>query len=135
LLPVVSTGYCQGALVNESGMIRTSMGKANRSEMVAMHGTSCAIPPPNSNSNGSIYVYRFFNVVTQHLARGLGMLISFGFQNKHFFLFYVFNQLFDIDAHRGRVGLLQLNSDYNKTPSVNNTSYYVYNGCGVYKCK
>jgi hypothetical protein len=50
LLSDVSSGYCQRALVDESGMIRTLDGE-NRTDMVAVHGTPCAIPPRNSNSN------------------------------------------------------------------------------------
>jgi len=55
-LPDVSAGYCQRALVDESGMIRTQMGTHNISEMVAVLGTPCAIPSRNSNSkdNGHI---------------------------------------------------------------------------------
>jgi hypothetical protein len=50
LLPGVSAGYYQRALVDESGMIRTQE-KHNRSVMVAVYGTPCAIPPRiNSNS-------------------------------------------------------------------------------------
>jgi hypothetical protein len=45
LLLDVSTGYCQRALVHESGMIRTQMGTYKRSEMVTVHETPCAIPP------------------------------------------------------------------------------------------
>jgi hypothetical protein len=41
----VCAGYCQEALVGESGFIRTQMGKHNRSVMVAMYGMPCAIPP------------------------------------------------------------------------------------------
>jgi hypothetical protein len=53
-LPGVSASYGQRALVGESLMIRTQMGKNNRSVMVAMYGTPCAIPPrilglPQSN--------------------------------------------------------------------------------------
>jgi hypothetical protein len=44
LLPDVSAGYCQGAVVDESGMIRTQVGVHNRSEMAAVLGTPCAIP-------------------------------------------------------------------------------------------
>jgi hypothetical protein len=41
----VSAGYCQRALVDGTGMIRTQMGKHNRSVMVAVYGTPCVIPP------------------------------------------------------------------------------------------
>jgi hypothetical protein len=34
-------------------MIRTQMGTHNRSEVVAVHGNPCAIPPCNSNSNSN----------------------------------------------------------------------------------
>jgi hypothetical protein len=44
----VSAGNCQTALVDESGMIRPHTETHNRSQMVAMHGTPCAIPR-NSN--------------------------------------------------------------------------------------
>jgi hypothetical protein len=50
LLPDVSAGYCQGRLVDESGVIRMH----NRSEMVAVLGTPCAIPPRNSNSGSYV---------------------------------------------------------------------------------
>jgi hypothetical protein len=40
-------------LVDESGTIRTQMGKQNRSEMVAVLGTPHAIAPRRSNSNSS----------------------------------------------------------------------------------
>jgi hypothetical protein len=41
-------------------MIRPQMGKHNRSEMIAVHGTPCAIPPRNSNSIfPTEYIYRF----------------------------------------------------------------------------
>jgi hypothetical protein len=46
----VPTGYSL-VLVGESGMIRPHMGKRNRSVMVAVHGTPCAIPRHKSNSN------------------------------------------------------------------------------------
>jgi hypothetical protein len=41
------------ALEDESGMIITLMGMHNRSVMVAMLGTPCAIPPRNSKRNGN----------------------------------------------------------------------------------
>jgi hypothetical protein len=44
LLPDVSAGYCQRALVNESGIVRTQMGMHKRSEMVTVHGMPCVIP-------------------------------------------------------------------------------------------
>jgi hypothetical protein len=47
----VSAGYYQRALVDESGRIRTQMGKHNRSVMVSVYGTLCAIPPVNCNNN------------------------------------------------------------------------------------
>jgi hypothetical protein len=40
----VSACYYQMPLVGESGMIRTQMGKHNKSAMVAVHGTPCAMP-------------------------------------------------------------------------------------------
>jgi hypothetical protein len=46
----VSAGYDQKALVDKSGMIRTQEGTHNRSEMVAVYGEPCAIPPRNSYS-------------------------------------------------------------------------------------
>jgi hypothetical protein len=45
-----SAGNCHIALVDESGMIRTQMGTHNRSQIVAVLGTPCAIPRHNSNS-------------------------------------------------------------------------------------
>jgi hypothetical protein len=45
---LVSAGYCQRDLVDESGMIRTQMRKHNRPLTVAVYGTPCAIPPRNS---------------------------------------------------------------------------------------
>jgi hypothetical protein len=41
----VFAGYCQRALASESGMIRTQMGKNNRSVMVAVYETPWTIPP------------------------------------------------------------------------------------------
>jgi hypothetical protein len=38
------------ALQDESGIVRTQMGKHNRPDMVAVYGTPCAIPPRNCNS-------------------------------------------------------------------------------------
>jgi hypothetical protein len=43
--------YCQKALVGESGMIKTQMWKHNRSVIVAVYGTPCAIPSRKSNVN------------------------------------------------------------------------------------
>jgi hypothetical protein len=40
-------GYCQRALVDESGMIRTQKGTHKRSVMVAVYGTPSVIPPGN----------------------------------------------------------------------------------------
>jgi hypothetical protein len=45
-----SAGNCLRALVDESGMIRTLIGKQNRSVMVVAYGTPCTIPHRNSNS-------------------------------------------------------------------------------------
>jgi len=42
--------YCQRTLVDESEMIRSQMETHNRSEMVAMYGMLCVIPPRNHNS-------------------------------------------------------------------------------------
>jgi hypothetical protein len=56
----ISAGIFQRALVDESGMIRTQMGKSNRSEMVAVLGTHCAMPccihtdRPNHSQSHSI---------------------------------------------------------------------------------
>jgi hypothetical protein len=47
-LPDLSAAYCQRPLVDESGMIKTQIGTHNTSEMVALLGTPCAIPPHNS---------------------------------------------------------------------------------------
>jgi hypothetical protein len=58
LLLGVSAGYFQRTLVGESRMIRTWMGKHNRSVMVAMYGTHCAIPPLSSNSLSLIILVR-----------------------------------------------------------------------------
>jgi hypothetical protein len=44
-----SAGYYQRLLVGESGIIRTQTETHNR-QIVAMHGTPCAIPPRNSHS-------------------------------------------------------------------------------------
>jgi hypothetical protein len=54
LLPDVSAGYCQGCLVDESGVIRTQIRMHNRSETVAVLGTPCTIPPRNSNSGSYV---------------------------------------------------------------------------------
>jgi hypothetical protein len=35
--------------MDESGMIRTQMGKPNKSEMATVHGTLCTTPARNSN--------------------------------------------------------------------------------------
>jgi hypothetical protein len=45
LLLGVSAGYSHRAVVGESGMIRTYLGKRKRSVMVSVYGTPCAIPP------------------------------------------------------------------------------------------
>jgi hypothetical protein len=47
----VSAGYCQTAVVDESWMIRAQMGKHNRSVIVAVYRTPCAIPPRNNKQN------------------------------------------------------------------------------------
>jgi hypothetical protein len=47
-LPHISAGYCQTALVDESGISRTKMGTHKRSELAAMLGMPCGIPPCNS---------------------------------------------------------------------------------------
>jgi hypothetical protein len=47
LLVGVSAAYCQRALVDKAGIIRTQMGSPNRSEMVAVQGSLC-------NSNGAL---------------------------------------------------------------------------------
>jgi hypothetical protein len=47
LLLGVSARYCQIVPVDESEIIITRMGTNNRSEMVVVHGTLCAIPPLN----------------------------------------------------------------------------------------
>jgi hypothetical protein len=52
----MSAGYCQRALVDESGMIITRMGMHNRSEMVAVHRKPCAIPPRNSNTGADFFL-------------------------------------------------------------------------------
>jgi len=41
----VSAGYCQRALVGESGIIIPEMGKHDRSVIVEVHGTHCALQP------------------------------------------------------------------------------------------
>jgi hypothetical protein len=40
---------CKRALVDESGMSRTQIGRHNGSETVTVLGTPCVIPPHNSN--------------------------------------------------------------------------------------
>jgi hypothetical protein len=52
----VCAGYNQRGLLGESGMIRTQMGKHNRSVMVAVYGTPCVIPPGNSNSEQILFL-------------------------------------------------------------------------------
>jgi hypothetical protein len=50
----------EGSLAVESGMIRTEMAMQKRSEMVAVYGTPCAIPPLNNTSKvryGNIFMY------------------------------------------------------------------------------
>jgi hypothetical protein len=51
----VSAGYCQRALVDEPGIIRTHMGKHNRSVMVAVYGTPCATLPLKQNRNSKCF--------------------------------------------------------------------------------
>jgi hypothetical protein len=58
LLLGVSAGYCQRALVRESGMISTQTRKHNRTEMVAVYGTPCATPPRNSNIHNDMRTTR-----------------------------------------------------------------------------
>jgi hypothetical protein len=45
-LLAASAGYCQRPPVDDSVMIRTHMETHNRSVIVAVYGTPCAIPPP-----------------------------------------------------------------------------------------
>jgi hypothetical protein len=40
----VCAGYCQRALEDESAVIRTHIRKHNKSVMVAVYGTPCAVP-------------------------------------------------------------------------------------------
>jgi hypothetical protein len=47
----VFTGYCQKFLMGVSATIITQMGTHNGSEMVALYGTPCAIPPLSCNCN------------------------------------------------------------------------------------
>jgi hypothetical protein len=54
LLLGVSAVNWQRALVDKSGMNGTQIGTHSRSEMVAVHGTPCMIPPHNSDSNHHI---------------------------------------------------------------------------------
>jgi hypothetical protein len=61
LLPDVCAGYCQGALVDESLMIRTQMGMHSRPRMVTVLGTSCAIPPHNIRTL-TMHVYEMLQV-------------------------------------------------------------------------
>jgi len=44
LLPLISAGYCQRALVGEPEMIKTQMGKLNTSVVVTVYETPCVIP-------------------------------------------------------------------------------------------
>jgi hypothetical protein len=46
LLLRVCVGYSQRALVGESEIIKTQRGKDNRSLIVSLYGTPCAIPSP-----------------------------------------------------------------------------------------
>jgi hypothetical protein len=41
----VFSGYCQGALVDESGLLELRWGHNGRSEMVAVQGSPCASTP------------------------------------------------------------------------------------------
>jgi hypothetical protein len=45
LLLGMSIDFCQRVLVIELGIIRTQMGKHNRSVMVTVYGVPCAVPP------------------------------------------------------------------------------------------
>jgi hypothetical protein len=55
----VPAGYCHRAPVGESEMIITQIGKHNRSVMVVVYGTPCAVLPQksNSNSNGKVLCF------------------------------------------------------------------------------
>jgi hypothetical protein len=53
LLLGVSAGYCQKTLHDGSGIFVTQIGMQSRSQMVAVHGTLCVIPPRNISSNQS----------------------------------------------------------------------------------
>jgi hypothetical protein len=50
----VSAGYYQEGMVDESGMIRTQMGKHNRSVMVPVLGTPCTTPTRDSNRKSKV---------------------------------------------------------------------------------
>jgi hypothetical protein len=55
-VPAVSADYCQRALVDESGMIRTHTGSQIDHRMTAVHRTRCTIPPCNSNQSSQDFV-------------------------------------------------------------------------------
>jgi hypothetical protein len=71
----VSSGYCQRALVDEPGIIRTQMGKHNRSVMVAVYGTPCATLPLKQNRNSKCFqpvplfrlLFLLFNLIISFL--------------------------------------------------------------------
>jgi hypothetical protein len=55
----VSACYCQRALVGESGMIRTQMGKHSGWVMVTVYGAPCVNHPVNGNSTkklGTLFI-------------------------------------------------------------------------------
>jgi hypothetical protein len=60
----VSADNRQRALVDESGMNITQMGKHNRSEIVAVYGTPWAIQPRNSNIC-AVFVAAEHNILPQ----------------------------------------------------------------------
>jgi hypothetical protein len=64
-LVAVSAGYCQRALVDESGMIIKHVEHTVGHKMAAVLGMPCAIPP--RNSNGSTRMMTSLNLFAQAL--------------------------------------------------------------------
>jgi hypothetical protein len=56
-LLVASVGICQIALVDESEMVRTQMGRTRDHKMVAVYGALCMIPSRDSNQYGLAFSF------------------------------------------------------------------------------
>jgi hypothetical protein len=84
---MTSAGYFQRAVVGETGMIGTQVGKRKRPEMIAVYWPPCAIPPRNNNSNSmssSSYIIETKEIAVN--ARGLIRMQSILFSPNVFVL-------------------------------------------------